>query len=192
MRRRTLIRTFLQPLAVAIVLAVAVRSMVRIYAIPSASMLPTLQVGDHIVVLRDGGPQRGDVVVFHDPRVSDELMVKRIVATAGDLVGSANGRVTIGGHTLAEPYLAEGAASGSIAPQIVPANCYFVLGDNRGNSFDSRQWGVLPRELLVGRAVMVLWSSGGSGSDPRPSASTAAPVPLVPGIRFERMFKKIR
>ncbi len=60
MRRRALIRTFLQPIAVAIVLAVAVRSMVRIYAIPSASMLPTLHVGDHIVVIRDGGPEPGD------------------------------------------------------------------------------------------------------------------------------------
>src|SRR5260221_3058618 len=158
MRRGSLIRTFLQPIAVAIVLAVAVRGMVRIYAIPSASMVPTLQVGDHILVLRGGAPDRGDVVVFHSPGTSEELMVKRIVAKAGDLVGSANGRVTIGGHALGEPYLLEAAASGSIAPQIVPANCYFVLCDNRGNSFDSRPLGVLPRELLVGRGVMVLSS----------------------------------
>ncbi len=192
MRRRALIRTFLQPIAVAIVLAVAVRSMVRIYAIPSASMLPTLHVGDHIVVIRDSGPEPGDVVVFHAPDASDELMVKRIVARAGDLVGSTNGRLTIGGHVLAEPYLAEAAATGTIVPQIVPANCYFVLGDNRGNSFDSRQWGVLPRERLVGRAVMVLWSSGSAGSDPPANASTVVPSPLVPGIRLERMFKRIR
>ena len=187
-----MIRTFLQPIAVAIVLAVAVRSMVRIYAIPSASMLPTLQIGDHIVVLREGGPERGDVVVFHAPGAPDELMVKRVVAIAGDLVGSANGRLTVGGHTLAEPYLAEAAASGSIAPQIVPANCYFVLGDNRGNSSDSRQWGVLPRELVVGRAVMVLWSSGKGGSDPRANASAVVPPPLVSPLRLERVFKRIR
>lgn len=187
-----MIRTFLQPIAIAIVLAVAVRSVVRIYAIPSASMLPTLQVGDHIVVVRDGGPQRGDVVVFHSPGSYDELLVKRIVATPGDLVGSSNGRLTIGGHALVEPYLAEVAASGSIAPQIIPANCYFVLGDNRGNSFDSRQWGVLPRDLLVGRAVMVLWSSGSGTSDPHADASTIAPSPLEPGLRLERMFRRIR
>jgi signal peptidase I len=191
MRRGSLIRTFLQPIAVAIVLALAVRGMVRIYAIPSASMVPTLQVGDHILVTRGGTPQRGDVVVFRSPAAPEELMVKRIVGTAGDLVGSANGRVTIGGHALREPYLLETAASGSIAPQIVPANCYFVLGDNRGNSFDSRQWGVLPRELLVGRAVLVLWSSD-RGSDPPANASTVAPSHLVPPLRLERMFERIR
>jgi signal peptidase I len=191
MPSRVVIRTFLQPIAVAIVLAVAVRSMVRIYAIPSVSMVPTLQAGDHILVIRGRLPERGDVVVFHSPGSSDELMVKRIVATAGDLVGSSNGRVTIGGHILGEPYLTEAAASGSIAPQIVPANCYFVLGDNRGNSFDSRQWGALPRELLVGRAVMVLWSSNG-GSDPPANASTVAPSRPGQPFRLERLFRLIR
>ena len=157
MRRRALIRTFLQPIAVAIVLAVAVRSMVRIYAIPSASMLPTLHVGDHIVVIRDSGPEPGDVVVFHAPDASDELMVKRIVARAGDLVGSTNGRLTIGGHVLAEPYLAEAAATGTIVPQIVPANCYFVLGDNRGNSKDSRVFGPIKKNEIVGRVFFRIW-----------------------------------
>jgi signal peptidase I len=191
MRRRVLIRTFLQPIVIAIVLAVSIRSVVRIYAIPSVSMVPTLQAGDHILVIRGGAAQRGDVVVFHALGNSDELMVKRIVATPGDLVGSANGRVTIGGHTLDEPYLAEAAASGPIAPQIVPSDCYFVLGDNRGNSFDSRQWGALPRELVVGRAVMVLWSSNG-GSDPPANASPIAPSSPGRPFRLERLFRRIR
>jgi signal peptidase I len=185
-------RAILQPLIVAIALALAIRSMLHIYAIPSASMQPTLQVGDHIVVLRDAQPGRGDVIVFRSPGSPEELLVKRIIATPGDLVASSNGRVTVGSHPLAEPYLAQTGASGPILPQIVPANCYFVLGDNRDNSYDSRQWGFLPRDLVVGRAVMVLWSSGDVVSDPRASASTVAPPPFVPAIRPERLFRLIR
>ena len=185
-------RTILQALIIAIVLALAVRSMLHIYAIPSASMQPTLQVGDHIIVLRDASPSRGDVVVFRAPGSPEELMVKRIIATPGDLVATSNGEVTIGSHPLAEPYLAQPAASGAILPQIVPANCYYVLGDNRGNSYDSRQWGVLPRELVVGRAVLVLWSSGDLASNPPANASTVAPSPFVPTIRPERLFRLIR
>jgi signal peptidase I len=185
-----LARTILQPLLIAILLAVAVRSMLHIYAIPSASMQPTLEVGDHIVVLRSGRPERGDVIVFRSPTSSDELMVKRVIATPGDLVSVDGGRVTIGSHLLDEPYVAHAAASGPILPQIVPSDCYFVMGDNRTNSYDSRHWGVLPRQFVVGKAVMVLWSSG-STSDPRANATTLNPSPLVPAIRPERLFRLI-
>jgi signal peptidase I len=167
-------RTLLQPLAVAILLALGLRSMVRVYAIPSASMQPTLRAGDHIVVVPDHQPARGEVVVFRTPGSPNELMVKRIIAAPGDLIASANGRVTIGSHDLPEPYLAEAAATGGIQPQIVPAGCYYVLGDNRASSWDSRNWGILPRNLVVGRAVMVLWSS--------PEDSR----------RLDRLFKPIR
>ena len=186
-----LARTILQPLLIAIVLGVAVRSMLHIYAIPSASMQPTLEVGDHIVVLRAGTPERGDVIVFHSPAQPDELLVKRVIATPGDLVSVDGGRVTIGSHVLDEPYAAQAAASGPILPQIVPSDCYFVMGDNRTNSYDSRHWGVLPRQFVVGRAVMVLWSSGNT-SDPRANASPLAPSPRVPALRPERLFRLIR
>jgi signal peptidase I len=193
MPSRTLLLTIFQPLAVAIVLALALRSMVRVYAIPSASMHPTLRVGDHIVVVPDRHPARGEVIVFRSPGSPDELMVKRIIAAPGDLIATTNGRVTIGSHALPEPYLADPAASGAIQPQIVPAGCYYVLGDNRANSWDSRSWGVLPRDLVVGRAVMVLWSSGdGTDSDPHVSASTVAPSAPEHSLRFERLFKRIR
>jgi len=130
-------RVILAPLAIALALAFAARAAVRIYAIPSASMEPTLRAGDHIVVTPyHGAPQRGDVIVFHAPASSDELMVKRIAGTPGDAVEAGGGRVVV-----------------------VPAGCYFVVGDNRQNSFDSRNWGPLPRNLIVGRARLVLWSS---------------------------------
>jgi len=130
-------RLILTPLAIALALAFAARTAVHIYSIPSASMEPTLLAGDHIVVTAyHGAPKRGDVIVFRTPVSTNELMVKRIAGTPGDAVEAGAGRVVI-----------------------VPAGCYFVVGDNRQDSFDSRNWGVLPRDLIVGRARLVLWSS---------------------------------
>ncbi len=195
--KKSMLRTILQPLAIAIALALLVRhSFFRLYSIPSASMEPTLQIGDHILVTPyhffNDPPSRGDVIVFRS-RTSDELMVKRVIATAGDLVASREGRVTIGTHALAETYLHDPAASGSIAPQIVPANCYFVMGDNRANSFDSRSWGPLPADLIVGRVRMVLWSSPSGLSQPAASASTshAAGPALTESLRVTRVFHPI-
>ena len=136
-------RLLLQPLGIALALAFAARAAVHIYAIPSASMAPTLQVGDHIVVTPyRGAPARGDVIVFRAPQSGDELMVKRIAGTPGDAVDAGAGRTVI-----------------------VPAGCVFVIGDNRQDSFDSRNWGPLPRDLIVGRARLVLWSSVATAHD---------------------------
>jgi signal peptidase I len=170
-------RLILEPIAVAVALALVVRGVVRIYAIPSSSMAPALRVGDHILVTpfhtpfltRD--PARGDVIAFRSPGNVQEIIVKRVIATAGDLVSSSNGRVLIGGHSLPEPYLAEPASSGSIQPQIVPRGCYFVMGDNRADSLDSRNWGVSPRDLVIGQVRLVLWSSGDGSTQPKASAS---------------------
>lgn len=191
----TTLRTVAQPILIALVLAAGVRSAVRIYSIPTASMTPTLQVGDHIVVIPFGktSPERGDVVVFRSPANRDELLVKRIVAVPGDLVETRAGRLFVGGHAAAEPYTMAAAATGVIEPQVIPSNCFFVLGDNRANSFDSRQWGVLPQPLLVGRARMVLWSSGAGTLQPQANAS-----PLVrkafnsTALHLDRLFRTIQ
>jgi signal peptidase I len=163
MRQKSIARLILEPLAVAVAVALLVRSFVRIYTIPSASMLPTLEAGDHILVTPYFGrsPRRGDVVVFRSPAGGEDLLVKRVVAAPGDLIDARLGQVRIGGRTLAEPYLADAAASGSFDAQVVAPDSYFVLGDNRGDSRDSRHWGPLPRALIAGKARMVLWSSGG-------------------------------
>jgi signal peptidase I len=161
---KSLLRTILQPLGIAVGVALAVRGAVHIYSIPSASMAPTLEAGDQIVVTRYVGsePKRGDVIVFQSITQADELLVKRVAAVPGDLVDSRLGRLRIGGHTVSEPYVLRQAATGAIEMQVIPAGCYFVLGDNRDDSLDSRSWGFVPREKIVGRARLVLWSWPGS------------------------------
>jgi signal peptidase I len=174
-------RLVIEPLAIAIVLALGVRSALRLYVIPSPSMAPTLVPGDHIVVTPyrfNAKPRRGDVIVFRSTRAADELIVKRVVGTPGDLVETRAGRVIVSGHAVPEPYIATQATTGLISPQIVPADSYFVLGDNRADSLDSRSWGVLPRDLVVGQARMVLWSSTqGVGSREWGAAAASSPGP---------------
>jgi signal peptidase I len=180
---KSAVRLIVEPLAIAIVLALGVRTALRLYVIPSASMLPTLVPGDHIVVTpyRFGGaPKRGDIIVFHSTRAADELTIKRIVGIPGDLIETRAGRVIISGHAIPETYVAAPATTGAIAPQIVPADSYFVLGDNRADSLDSRSWGALPRDRVVGKARLVLWSSG-EGIDSRGSDVAAARSSSTPG-----------
>jgi signal peptidase I len=166
--QKSALRLVVEPLAIGIVLAFGVRAALRLYVIPSSSMAPTLVPGDHIVVTpyRFGKKaNRGDVIVFRSPRAADELMIKRVIGTPGDLVETRAGRVLVCGHALSEPYVAAQATSGAIPAQIIPADSYFVLGDNRADSLDSRSWGVLPKDAVLGKARMILWSSrAGVGS----------------------------
>jgi signal peptidase I len=188
------LRVIAQPILIAIALAVAARSAVRIYSIPSASMEPTLHPGDHILVTpyRRSLPNRGDVVVFRSPANGNELFVKRIVAVPGDLVESRCGRLFVGGHAAAEPHVRGPEMTGSILPQVVPSGSYFVLGDNRSNSFDSRHWGFLSGASLVGRARLILWSSDSRSIEPRANASPLTKIALRSSpFHLQRMFKPI-
>lgn len=171
-RQKSLLRTILQPIAIAVALAFVVRAALQLYSIPTASMAPTLEPGDQIVVTPyfRGTPERGHVIVFRSV-TSDELLVKRVIGVPGDLVDTRLGRVRVGGYTLAEPYVMRAAAAGAIQAQLIPERSYFVLGDNRDDSVDSRSWGVVPRERVVGRARLVLWSSAPLGELVSASAS---------------------
>ena len=193
--QKSVVRLIVEPLVVALALAAAVRAAITIYSIPSESMMPSLQVGDHIVVTpyRFSMPERGDIIVFHEPADQSQLVVKRIIAMPGDVIDSRGGRVRIGEHTIAEPYLLKQAATGPINTQIVPRDSFFVMGDNRENSADSRSWGTLPRDLVVGHVRLVLWSSGaGEGAN----AAGATPVSHERGIArslpLSRIFKTVR
>ena len=154
---------------------------VQSFYIPSGSMLPTLQVGDRIIVdklsyhLHD--VHRGDIVVFARPPLEDQEyadLVKRVIGLPGETISSKSGSVYINGRKLNEPWLPSGPNSftGSLAgndpnpqfnlpgPVKIPAGEYFVMGDNRTNSEDSRFFGPIPRSLIVGRAVAVIWPLG--------------------------------
>ena len=190
-RQKSVARVVVEPLVIAVVLAFVVRSAASLYTIPSGSMLPSLQVGDHIVVTpyRGAMPQRGEIVVFHAPDQPSELRVKRVVALPGDLIDSTTGRVRIGGHAIPEPYLLKQASSGEINPQIVPADSVFVMGDNREDSIDSRRLGPLPRNLVVGRVRMVLWSSRSEGVSTAGASTRSAATPSRGRFRLDRIFK---
>jgi signal peptidase I len=165
---------------IAVVLCtVVLRSfVVQSFYIPSGSMLPTLQIGDRIIVnklsykLHD--PHRGDIVVFARPPLEDQEyadLVKRVIGLPGETISSKNGKVYINGKKLDEPWLPPGPDSytgalpgGDAHPQFdlpgpvkIPAGEYFVMGDNRMNSEDSRFFGPIPKSLIVGRAVAVVW-----------------------------------
>ena len=193
-RQKSVVRLIAEPLLIAVGLAAAVRAAVSIYSIPSGSMMPSLQIGDHILVApyRWSDPARGDVVVFRSPADPSQLMVKRIIAGPGDLIDSREGRVRIGERAIAEPYLLRQGTTGAIAAQLVPGDSFFVMGDNREDSLDSRRWGALPRNLVVGRVRMILWSSSDPGGEHAARASsvtgrTGAPAPP----RLSRIFKCI-
>ncbi|HEX8252228.1 MAG TPA: signal peptidase I [Thermoanaerobaculia bacterium] len=190
-RQKSLLRTILQPIAIAVTLAFVVRAALQLYSIPTASMAPTLEPGDQIVVTPyfRGTPQRGHVIVFRSV-TNDELLVKRVIGVPGDLVDTRLGRVRVGGYTLAEPYVMRAAAAGAIQAQVIPEHSYFVLGDNRDDSVDSRSWGVVPRDRVVGRARLVLWSSAPLGE--LVSASAAHGTRTSPPRRASaRLFKCI-
>lgn len=166
-RRRRLVLEWLVVLAVAVGAAFAVRAYVaQTYFIPSASMEPTLMVGDRILVDKLSyhlhSIRRGDIVVFAtppddhgDPQIKD--LVKRVIGLPGDVISSHEGRVYIDGKPLHEPWLPVGTVTASIMTQKVPSNEYFVMGDNRSDSQDSRFFGPIPRSLIVGRVVLRIW-----------------------------------
>lgn len=190
MPQKSPLRTILEPIGIAIALAIVVRAAMHLYAIPSESMSPTLEVGDQILVTRyiAGAPQRGHVVVFEQ---NGELMVKRVIGLPGDLIDSRLGRVRIGGYTLPEPYVMRPAATGAIESQLVPGDSYFVLGDHRDVSVDSRNWGVVPRDHIVGRVRLVLWSAPLRDQSMAVSAATNDSKTRAREVRARRVFKCI-
>lgn len=192
------LRMFAYTFALAFGLAAVLRTAMAIYAIPSGSMSPTLVPGDQIVVSRIflNDLERGEVIVFRSPEQDGQLMVKRIVAVPGDFVDSRLGHLRIGGYTVAEPYVRAPSATGALTAQLIPADSYFVLGDDRGDSVDSRRWGPIPKALVIGRARLVLWSSSRSWSASAYASDHSYTRPIQPAIvdtssRFSRLFKCI-
>jgi signal peptidase I len=191
------VRIVAQPLAVGIIAALVVRAtLLQAYSIPSGSMSPTLEAGDHILVtpmtryLGGGSPRRGDVVVFRNPEVGPGYFVKRVIAVPGEHVEIREGTVRIDGRVLEEPWTGE-ATRGSLS-EIVPAEHVFVLGDHRGDSIDSRVWGVLPSGRIVGRARVIFWSSDAVSGSSAAAHSLGEGDDRAPRPRWERILRPVR
>lgn len=146
-----------------------VQQWIEPFAVPSESMAPTLQVGDRILVDKSANyePQLQDIIVFRsqkqvaeDGRVQEGpaeiFFVKRVIGLPGDHLEVKNGQVWRNGQPLQEPYLAEAIAY-ELAPQTLPQDSYFVLGDNRNASFDSHVWGAISSQDIVGQVYRISW-----------------------------------
>ena len=154
----------LQIVAIALALAVIIRLFIaEPRFIPSDSMVPTLLIGDRLVIEKIGyrfhPPILGDIVVFEPPQqlqiygyAPDKAFIKRVIGTPGDVVQVHQGKVYLNSQPLAESYIAEPPAY-EMEPVEVPPNQLFVMGDNRNNSNDSHVWGFLPKDNVIGRAV---------------------------------------
>jgi signal peptidase I len=148
-------------LVIAFVLAQLVMvSVAQAFQVEQYSMEPTLLPHDRVLVnkllYRFRAPERGDIVVLRYPRDPGRNYIKRIVALPGDLVQIQGGHLTINGIPIDELYL-NGAPTGDYGPEKVPADSFFVLGDNRNNSEDSRAFGFLKRDMVVGQAILIYW-----------------------------------
>jgi signal peptidase I len=187
-RRKSVVREYVEAIAIAILLALVIRTLiVQAFTIPSGSMMDTLLVGDYILVnkflfgpevpLTDYRlpslrlPHRGDIIVFKYPQDEKRDFIKRVVGTPGDTVQVRGQQVLINGQALDEPYTRrnQSALSHTGAPSFcgyayaceplqVPADSYFVMGDNRDNSQDSRYWGFVKRDKIKGKAFLIYWS----------------------------------
>jgi signal peptidase I len=152
-----------QILVIALILALLMRTYVaEPRFIPSDSMIPTLEVGDRLVVEKLSYhfhlPQFGEIVVFDPPPQlqeqgysKDQAFIKRIIGQPGQTVEVKNGKVYIDRQALKETYIAE-QPNYTLSPVKVPENHFFVMGDNRNNSNDSHVWGFLPKDYIIGRA----------------------------------------
>ena len=149
----------LETLILAVVLYFGINAVSARVRVDGISMTPTLQNGEYILVnklaYKTGQPTRGDIVVFIFPVNPQEDLIKRVIGLPGESVSVHNGIVKVNGVALTEPYIAAPPAYDD--DQVVPAGELYVLGDNRNDSRDSHQWGLLPIENVIGKAVLIYW-----------------------------------
>ncbi len=202
-RRATLAREIVETLLLALLVFLSVRASVQHYRVDGTSMAPTLADGELLLVnalvytrvdveklarfvpgwdpgppaerYLFHGPQRGDIVIFHHPSGVHRDLVKRVIGLPGETVEIRGGVVSIDGRALVEPYLAGGEVPiGDMAPLRVPEGTYFVLGDNRNHSQDSRVLGPIPADLIVGKAFLSWWPRDRFGLAPNQAPRFAA------------------
>ncbi len=224
----SVIREYLESLVIALIFALIVKcSVVEAYKIPSGSMEDTLLVGDfllankfiygskipllpvHLPAIRE--PKAGDIVIFKYPRDPDVNYIKRCVATEGQTVEVRDKVLYVDGKRFPDPPLVKYTDKDlnspgrdirdNFGPYTVPPGHLFMMGDNRDNSADSRYWGPLPRELVLGKAMIIHWSWSQDPNAPVVSARDPLSIPKnigynivhFPGrVRWNRLLSVLR
>ena len=226
---KSTLREYFESIVVAVILALFIRTfVVQAFKIPTGSMEQNLLIGDHLLVnkfvfsptatdaerslLPVTSINRGDVIVFKYPEDPERDFIKRVIGLPGDVVEVRHKRVYIDGRPLDEPYVyylrppSAAASPFGVAdlreqygPVTVPPSEYFVMGDNRDNSQDSRYWGFLPRDLVKGRALVIYWSYESGADELYATGSSSVIRRLWSGItdffthsRWERFLHPIR
>jgi len=225
MSQRSITREYLEALIIAaIFLQFANTFVVQTYYIPSGSMMNTLLVGDHLFVNRFiYGPaptdlerkllplrpvRRGDIIVFRSKENRHIDIVKRCVGLPGDIIREVKKKLFINGKSVDDSAYAihestyplnDDDPRQTFGPFQVPPHSYFCMGDNRDNSYDSRFWGELPANYLLGRAFAIYWSYGGTTSDgtwhglgQKVSDLARTAAGFFSKTRWERTFRLVR
>ena len=175
------LREYIEAILLAIVIAFFIRTFViQAYKIPSGSMKPTLQIGDHILVTKFnygvriplirstlipiGKPARGDIVVFIYPEDRSKDFIKRLIGLPGDTIEIRDKKILLNGlpwsdaHGVYVDNLGNVQPRDNFGPVTVPQDSIFVMGDNRDESYDSRFWGFVPMKEVLGKALIIYWS----------------------------------
>lgn len=159
-RVRSMLREIIETVVLTALIFIALRFAFQNFRIEGQSMEPNFHEGQFLIInkleYRFHPPERGDVIVFHSPDNPQKDFIKRIIGLPGEQLQIQDGRVLINGQPLEEPYLAN-PVSGNWGPATVAPDQYFVLGDNRNNSSDSRNWGMLPMAKMIGKAWISYW-----------------------------------
>jgi signal peptidase I len=142
---------------------------IKMFRIPTMSMEPTLEIGDHLLAHMRAydrtAPQRGEIAIFKYPNDESVISIKRVIGLPGETVEIIERTVYIDGHPLKEPYVKftnPESDEERTVPYVLPKDKYFVLGDNRDNSYDSRYWGFVDRSKFVGKARFLYWAKNSS------------------------------
>lgn len=162
----TFARELIETIVLTAIVFLVVNVTARPYTVDGPSMQPGLYTGDRVVVnmlaYDFGAPQHGDVIVFHPPSDPGTVYVKRVIGVPGDHISITPDAVIVNGHKLNEPYISmidpNAPENASVFPNItLGANQYFVMGDDRQDSIDSRIFGYVPRANIIGKAEFVFW-----------------------------------
>ncbi len=191
--KKQLLWEYTKAIVTALVLALFIRAyFIQAFKIPSGSMIPTLLVGDHILVnkfiygtkipfsdnrvLVFRKPERGDIIVFKYPEDPSRDFIKRVIAIEGDVIESKGKTIYVNGSPVREPYIQHTDNSlkpkgieprDNFGPYIIPKGKYFMMGDNRDQSYDSRYWGYVDVKDIRGKALIIYWSWDGRKHWPR-------------------------